>query len=347
MAGADSTPSSDSGATIPPDTTRPDTLPPPDPPPSEPPPPEPPPPEPPPPELPPPEPPPSDPGTPIIPTHRGLPFGTAELWGDSARIRWGPAPFNASYNYNDPAWLVEELDVARRKNLRLILNMAGGKHERYKTNGKFDPSKWRAQMDRYNTPEIKKAVAAAVADGTILLNSIMDEPSIKPWGGVMTKARLDEMATYAKNMFPTLPMGVSVRYDWRPEERFRVVDAIVTQYGWNKGSITQYRDGALAVARRDGMAVVFAINVINGGENDWRTGACPVSRTGGHGSYAPACRMTAGQVREWGMFLGPAGCGLSVWRFEPDFINQPANLQALKDIAEKLADIPPRPCRRS
>jgi hypothetical protein len=282
----------------------------------------------------------------VVPTHVGLPFGPENLWRDSAQLRWGPGPFTASFNYNDPSWLVQEINLARRLSLRLLLNFTGGKHSRYKTDGKFDLAKWEARMDQYNTPEIKAAVAAGVADGTIILNSVMDEPNVPDWGGVMTKPLLDQMATYVKHIFPTLPVGVALRYDWRPEERFRVMDVFVTQYSWYKGSITTYRDDALAVARRDGMAVVFALNVTDGGIHNWTTRACPIPLTGGPGSYKPACRMTPDQIREWGMVLGPEGCGLFVYHFDDPF-TQPANLEAFKYLAGKLAKLPARSCRRS
>jgi hypothetical protein len=269
------------------------------------------------------------------------------MFRDSARLRWGPGPFTASNNYNDPGWLVEEIDLARRMNLRLILNMTGGKHSRYKTNEKFDFAKWKARMEQYNTPEIKAAVARGVADGTIIMNSVMDEPNVKSWGGVMTKALLDDMATYVKGIFPTLPVGVVVRYDWRPDEHFRVMDVLMTQYSWYLGKITKYRDEALAVARRDGMAIIFALNVLDGGEHNWTTLACPTPLTGGPGTYRPACRMTPDQIREWGLTLGPEGCAMSLWRFNEGFMSQPANLQAFEDIARKLAQTPPRTCRRS
>jgi hypothetical protein len=304
--------------------------------------------EPPPPEQPPPPPPlpPIDSGPPIVPVHEGLPFGPENLWRDSAQIRWGPAPFTASFNYNDPGWLVEEIALARRMNLRLLLNMTGGKHERYTTDDKFDLAKWKARMDQYNTPEIKAAVAAGVADGTIILNSVMDEPNVKNWGGVMTKPLLDQMARYVKEIFPTLPVGVALRYDWRPEERFEVMDVFITQYSWYKGDITTYRDEALAIAKRDGMAVAFGLNIIDGGRYNWNTKECPIGLTGGHGSYEPACRMTADQIREWGMILGPSGCGLFMFRFVEEFMNRPDNLQSFRDLAAKLASTPARPCRR-
>jgi hypothetical protein len=281
-----------------------------------------------------------------VPTHTGLAFGPGNLWRDSARLRWGPGPFNASYNYSDPDWLVQELEVARRKNLRVIINMTGGKHSRYKTNDKFDPAKWRARMDQYDTREIKAAVARGVADGTIIMNSVMDEPNVKSWGGVVTKPMLDDMASYVKKIFPTLPVGVALRWDWKQEERFRVMDVILTMYAWNKGDIDEYREGALAIARRDGMAVAFALNVLNGGEYSGKTKACPIPLTGGHGTYSPACKMTASQVRNWGLTLGPHGCAMSLWEFDEEFMTKPDNMQAFKDIAAELAKIPPRSCRR-
>ena len=301
----------------------------------------------PPPAPPPPDPVPPDSGPPVVPVHVGLPFGPEDIWRDSAQLRWGPAPFTASLNYSYPGWLVEEIDAARRLNHRLFLNLTGGKHARYKTNDKFDLAKWKARMEEYNTPEIKAAVAAGVADGTIVMNSVMDEPNVQSWGGVMTKALLDEMATYVKRIFPTLPVGVALRYDWRPEERFRVMDVLLTQYSWYKGDITTYRDEAVAITQRDGMALAFGINVIDGGIHNWTTRACPTPVTAGPGSYKPACAMTPEQIREWGMILGPVGCGLTLWRFNEEFMNRPANLQVFKELAERLAKLPARPCRRS
>jgi len=279
--------------------------------------------------------------------HIGLPLAPENLWRDSAQLRWGPGPFNAAFNYNDPAWLVKEIDGARRMNMRLVLNLTGGKHERYISNGKFDLAKWEARMQEYNTPEIKAAIAAGVADGTIIMNSVMDEPNVKDWGGVMTKALLDQMAASVKQMFPTLKTAVALRYDWHPEERFRVIDVIVTMYAWWKGDVTKFRDEALAMGKRDGVAVMFSLNITDGGIHNWTTKDCPVPLTGGPGSYEPACRMTPHQVREWGSILGPAGCGLVLYRFDEAHATRPENLAALTYLADMLAKISPPPCTRS
>jgi hypothetical protein len=56
--------------------------------------------------------------------------------------------------------------------------------------------------------------------------------------------------------------------------------------------------------------------------------------------------MTADQVRDWGMVLGPAGCALTMWRYDPVFMANPENVQAFKDVAATLAKAPAIPCLR-
>ena len=102
--------------------------------------------------------------------------------------------------------------------------LTGGGHAGYKTDGKFDMAKWQAVMNTYDTPAIKAAVSDGVADGTLILNNVMDEPSVTDWGGVMTKPMLDDMARIVKTMFPTLPVGVTVR--WQMKDGARVADEV-------------------------------------------------------------------------------------------------------------------------
>jgi PKD repeat protein len=277
---------------------------------------------------------------------RGIPFGPAELWRGST-LTGDPGLFTASSNYTDAASIVRQIETARAGRHKLVLNMTGGGHQGYKTAGKFDLAKWKAVMDTYDSPAIKAAVLAGVADGTVIMNSVMDEPNVVDWGGVMTKPLLDEMALYVKRMFPTLPVAVSVRHDWRTHEHFRVVDAILTNYRWNKGEVTSYRDAALAVAKNDGIAIAFALNVLDGGILSYATKACPIPLTAGYGTYSPTCRMTAAQVKDWGRTLGVTGCALMMWKYNAQFMASPENRQAFKDIAATLADLPAKPCRRS
>jgi hypothetical protein len=279
-------------------------------------------------------------------SRRGLAFGPSGLWAGYTSLYKVPVNFSASTNFTDASGIVKQINTARAMGHRLVLNMTGGKHERYKTRGKFDYRKWQARMNTYNRREIKAAVARGVADGTIIMNSIMDEPNVKSWGGVMTKPLLDRMARYVKAMFPTLPVAVALRWDWRQHERFRVVDTYLTMYGWNKGPINRWRDNAQAEARKQGMKVMFAMNILDGGQYNYKSWTCPSGKTGGRGTYKPACRMTAGQVREWGRILGTSGCGLIMWKYDRAFMSKAANVSAFRDIASTLARTPGRSCRR-
>ena len=87
--------------------------------------------------------------------------------------------------------------------------MTGGATDSYTTNGQFDLAKWKKVLNTYNKTTIKNAVATAVMDGTLIGNQLIDEPETKRWGTVLTKALIDQMAVYAKTIFPTLPMGVN------------------------------------------------------------------------------------------------------------------------------------------
>ena len=141
-------------------------------------------------------------------SYSGIPYGPYDLWESTTALKWGPGPFTASHdNAFLPTTMAQRIAAARSKGVRLVLAMTGGPNE-VTTNGKFDLAKWKARMDRLNTSAIKKAVADGVADGTIVGNKLIDEPEHPKWGGVPTKAMIDEMATYAKRIFPTLPMGI-------------------------------------------------------------------------------------------------------------------------------------------
>jgi hypothetical protein len=177
--------------------------------------------------------------------------------------------------------MAQRIAAARGKGVRLVLAMTGGPND-VTTNGKFDLAKWKARMDRLNTSTIKKAVADGVADGTIVGNKLIDEPEHPKWGGVPTKAMIDEMATYAKRIFPTLPMGIghgAPGFKWRSGERYKVLDWVSVQYVWNynQGDVTAWRAQVLNFAGNNGVRPMFSLNILNGGVRD-RT-AAGIART--------------------------------------------------------------------
>jgi hypothetical protein len=285
----------------------------------------------------------------------GIPFGPYNGWSETTTLQANSGSFTLSMDGYTASTLVDRIAAARTMKRRLVLAMTGGAHENYLTNGVFDRAKWKAKQDTYNTPEIRAAVAAAVADGTVIGESVMDEPNVSglgdgnSWGpvGTMTKARVDSLCGYVQQMFPTLPVGVAHRHDvFEPTKSYRVCDFILTQYSERAGSVTAFRDGALQMAARDGHAIMFAMNLLNGGKQDL-DGTWDCTGTGGLGSRSPNCRMTAQQVHDWGITLGSAGCGMVTWRYDAAFMANSDNLQSFKDVATRLATLPGKSCRTS
>jgi hypothetical protein len=270
----------------------------------------------------------------------GRPLGMSWLL---SRSESGTAPFTMSLDGYTADNIVSRLAQARSLNLRVMMNMTGGSHENYKTDGQFDLAKWRARMNTYNTPAIKQAVAAAVAEGLIIGNSVMDEPHNQTeaagWGGNVTKAMVDGMCGYVKQIFPTLPVGVVHDHrQFEPEKNYTTCDFVVSQYRLSKGPIDQFRDGGLAFARRSGIGLIFSLNVLHGGTPDTEC------EKWGNDLSGKLCPMTPQQVRDWGLKLGTAACALNMWRFEPAYYGKPEVQQALRTIADSMARLPRKSC---
>jgi hypothetical protein len=283
-------------------------------------------------------------------SYTGLPYGPFGLWASATTFDWGPAPFTISHDNTFASSIVTRVNTARQKGQRLVLEMTGGNSRDFKTNGKFDYYKWKNRMDTFKTTAIRNAVAAGVADGTILGNSIMDEPETPQWGGVMTKPLLDKMAAYVKNIFPTLPVGVNhggPGYKWRTWEHYKVVDYTLNQYQWtaSKGDISGWRDAVLSRSRADGVRTAFSMNLINGGTPDY-SGSWDCAGTGGKGTIYQRCRMTPSQVAGWGKSVGPSGCFTLVWRYDDAFMSKSANVDAFRSVASYLRSFTRKSCKR-
>jgi hypothetical protein len=287
----------------------------------------------------------------------GVPFGPWGVW-DGTTTKANTAIFTTSLGSVNADNIVARIDAARSKHVKLFLAMTGGSHTNYLStiNGvyQFDIDKWRAKMNTFNTAAIKTAVAGAVADGTILGNSVMDEPQVSgsgdgnTWGpaGTMRKAEVDSLCGYVKSIFPTMPAGVVHRYDaFEPTKAYRTCDFLVSQYATRLGSVTAYRDGGLAMAQRDGIAIAFSLNLLNGGVQDL-DGTWDCVGTGGVGTYAPNCRVTSQQLNDYSLVLGPVGCAFAMWQYDSTFMARLDNQQSFRDLAGRLATAPAKACRR-
>jgi hypothetical protein len=234
--------------------------------------------------------------------------------------------------------------------------MTGGGSGNYTTNGKFDYAKWLAKQNTFDDPAIKSAVAAGVSNGTILFAVLIDEPNRKDWGGNVHHSTLDSMSRRVKSIFPTLRTGVDVTHTWEPTVVYQSVDLITTQYaGTDKsGSVTTFRTGAVNSARDQKVALIFSLNILNGGRKLMSTG-CPTSTTGGKGStengVLVGCKMTGAEVQSYGdaLLSAPEACALSMWTYDlptltptGDFMT--VNRPAFDHVAATAAAHAARPC---
>jgi len=196
-------------------------------------------------------------------------------------------------------------------------------------------------------------------DGVIVGNNVMDEPYVSggssgggnTWGpkGTMTKSRVDRLCDHVKQIFPTLPVDVAHQHNaFEPDKSYAVCEFIIDQYDHRRGDVRTFRDDGLALARRDGHAIMFGLNLLDGAVKDKDgTYDCTGAGQAGTGTFAPNCRMTPEQVGEWGRILGEAGCGLFMWRYDSAFISDPDNQAAFKDLAAYLAGLPSKSCLAS
>jgi hypothetical protein len=285
-------------------------------------------------------------------TYTGIPFGPQGLWTLN-KLNYGPAPFTGSQNYISADTLILQINAARSKGHRLMLAMTGGLSTRYTTNGQFDMAKWKARMNTFNKSTLKTAVAAAVTDGTLIGNLMIDEPETARWGKVLTKPMLDQMTTYAKAIFPTLPQGIvhgPPGYKWRTTERFTKLDFVMYQYSHyiSSGNVGTWLNAVLAQSKLDGVKTSLSLNILNGGVQDRVDGVynCTGAGQAGIGDYFPNCRMTTDQVRTWGKALVPSACFMMVWQYDAAYFAKSANMLALKDVATLAATKPKPSCKR-
>lgn len=269
----------------------------------------------------------------------GIPFGPFGLFASwTGAPRTTNAGFTAAQEYTNAGGIISEIANMRSRGYKAILMTTDDAHSTYVSNGQFDINKWRAAMDTYNTPAITAAVKTAVADGTLLGISMLDEPNHSSWGGNITKATLDSMATYAKSIFTTVAAGVLVIHTWRPTERFHNVDFTISQYDSYRGSAASFRDAALAQAALDGTAKVFSMNLLAGGS---QVAGCPIPQTGGpYDLSVPLCAMTPSQVSSFGMTLAPAGSAFVMWTQSASFMANASNVSSFLSIAADLATRP-------
>jgi hypothetical protein len=286
----------------------------------------------------------------------GIPFGPYSWDGDTI--------FNLSMGSVNASTVTQRIAVARARGVKLVIAMTGGAHSAKNPgcclsliNGvlQFDRARWDSTMQTLNTAQIGAEVFAGVKDGTIIGANVMDEPHVSgggdgnTWGpkGTLTKLRVDSLCGSVKRLFPTLPVGVAHNsHIFEPERSYQSCDFLIVQYSHRLGDLTAFRDSALVLGKRDGHAVAFSMNILNGGSQDKDSIWDCKTQGGVKGQAAPNCQMTPAQVREIGRTLGPAGCALLMWRHDAAFMARAEMRAVFAELRGLLAQRPARSCRR-
>ncbi len=294
----------------------------------------------------------------------GIPFGPTQAFISTSAIDTrGSDTFDLFMDGVSSSQITARIAAAAANGWKLLLNMTGGSHTDYLTNGVFDPSKWTAKQNTFNTQAIKDSVISACSAGVVVGCSVMDEPFHPSWGpsGTMTKAKVDAMAAYVKTLFPNMPCGVAHGYQqFFPNSSYTRIDFIISNYQFLFSNATVWRDSTLAMCSRDGHNVLFGLNPVAGGpkisgcftsnavccpggtaSNDTSTSG---NWTGQVGAGSILCGMNPSQVSRLGYLLCPSSTGLMMWRYDLEMMSTStwaADFQkSFRSIASLCATLP-------
>lgn len=300
-------------------------------------------------------------GTPVT---MGVPYGPSQLLSRSASY---PIAFTVSVEAAKPDFYEEKVEEAiARKLIGLEFSLTGANHNiSAGCNGplfhcpggvlQFSMAKWMDLADSW-PPEDDARLDSLGQEGFLLANNVMDEPHVSgggdgnTWGpkGTMTKARVDTLCTKSKQLWPHVPAGVS--HPWHNFEAtkdYAVCEFTINQYSMRYGSLDKWIEGAQLVAQRQGTAIAYSLNVINGGARDTDSDWDCRHQGGIKGQSAPNCSMTAQQVESFSYrMLREKPCFLMYWRYDekrPSFQRDDFK-KALKNVADSAAKTPRTSC---
>jgi hypothetical protein len=278
---------------------------------------------------------PNPPGTP--PIHVGLAFGPAQQPATTWEPGTGATVFPAQ-----PESLLDQLETARRLNLRLYISFSGSAPYNRDANG-FSLALWKRRVDRFRGLPLQ----SYIDDGTIAGHFLLDEADDKSnWNGKIVPVELvEEMAKYSKSIWPTMPAIIRAFPDYLAgyAGKYVYLDAVRVQYHARYGDIDQFL-GTTARRLKDlGLVMNGGLNVLRGGgeESGWLN---PSSKD----DKRPKYYMNAAQLRAWGKrFLAEPGlCGLILWEYDSTYFANADIRAALGDLERQARAVPNRSCRK-
>jgi hypothetical protein len=260
----------------------------------------------------------------------GIPFGTFHL----PKQLYGRV-FNGSMGNISRGELMGYLAQARRTGTRVLLTFSGNEANFKNSNRSFSLAKWKSRVARYKGLNL----SSYIKDGTIIGHYLMDEPhDPHNWGGrLVSRATVDAMAKYSKQLWPSLPTVVRSWPAYLKGYRYRYLDAAWAQYSARKGPIGSFTSQNVNDAKRAGLKLVVGMNLLDGGNKS--------SRIKGNlsGKYA----MSASQLRQWGAVLMSNSyvCAFLSWKYSAKYIGRSDIKSAMSYLAGKARGSRAGSCR--
>jgi hypothetical protein len=283
------------------------------------------------------------PGPPLPPAppavHHGIPFGpTVYTKSSSSLSKVPPVGLNPAFtalitDAHRPI-IIEKLEEARRTNGRVLLSFSGSSGKFTDANG-FNLTKWKQFVDEFRGFDF----SPYISDGTLMGHFIMDEPSDPSnWNGhVVSLADIDEMARYSKEIWPDLPAIIRAWPDYVKGYNFRYLDAVWAQYHSRFGSLDEFIEKNVRLAKESNLELVMGLNVVAGGTD-------PSMKGYHHDRLA----MTAAQVRQWGdrILDEPYICAFFMFRYYPAYFDRSDIQDAINELSQRASDRPLKGCLR-
>jgi hypothetical protein len=248
---------------------------------------------------------------------------------------YGP-DYTATLRSAHPLHILLDLEAARRAGARVILSFVGNERRFRDDQGHFSMAKWKGRVDRFRHIDL----SSYIEDGTVIGHYIMDEPhDASNWGGkVVTRAEVDEMAKYSKEIWPSMLTIIRGWPEFLKGYEYRYLDAAWAQYSDRFGNIETFINDNVSDARAAGLALVVGLNLLGGG-----------NKSGGLQGYSGArYAMTASQVRSWGGALmeAPDICAYMNWMYEERYFARSDIKAALEELKQKAKTRPNKPCAK-
>jgi len=261
----------------------------------------------------------------------GIPFGTFHL----PRTLYGRG-YNGSMGNISPSYLRSYLETARRSGTKVIVTFSGNERHFKNSNGSFSLTKWKQRVNRFKGINL----TSYINDGTVLGHYLIDEPhDPSNWAGrTVSRATLDAMARYSKQLWPRLPTVVRAWPKFLKGYNYRYLDAAWAQYSARFGSVSAFMTNNVRDAKASGLALVIGMNQLAGGDS-----------RGLRGYYSGRYAMSASQMRAWGtaMLANSYPCAFLSWAYNSRYMGRSDIKSAKAYLANKARSKSTKSCRGS